>query len=153
MQFKRVNYLKLRDYVSSAWRYDKDLIKFYDKSVSVSGNESMVLDTVQKITEMYRGYEDTEIYGIDIDSGCAGFIVLVPSLNLLYSFGLNVNHRKGEYLEYMFKFICSKLKNGFSCILYDYNTRAINWLKRCGMKEVEDEKYPGSVFLKFELCQ
>ena len=154
MMFREVNYLKLQDYISAAWRYDSKLPQFYDKALSDKTYEQMVMNTVHKISDLYAINTETVFYGVDIDSVNSGFIVIVPKLNLLYSFGLNIKHRNAECLKYYFRFICSKFKDYFYCLLYNHNTRAIKWLKKCGMKQDDTiSTEPNIVYLKFNLCQ
>jgi len=52
----------------------------------------------------------------------------------LYSFGLHPDKRTKENLIRFWNAI-TQGKDGFTCYLYSNNTRAIDWLKRCGMKE------------------
>lgn len=59
-----------------------------------------------------------------------GFTVLAPGL--LYSFGINVNHRDKKTLENWFISIKEILPT-FECALHGKNSRAINHLLRQGM--------------------
>lgn len=154
MIFIKTNRLKLKDYVSAAWRYDSKLPKFYDNNLPEKDYESMVADTTKKISDFYYRATSTEFYGIEIGSNYAGFVVTEPKRKILYSFGLNLNYRSSENLSTMFRFICSKLNNDFYCLLYKHNERAVNFLKRCGMQQIDgmiDD--PEIVYLKYELCQ
>ncbi len=48
-------------------------------------------------------------------------------------------HRTKETLAEFWNKIREVLTDKFACILYRNNTRAINWLQKCGMEIVEND--------------
>jgi len=57
--------------------------------------------------------------------------------DLLVSFGINKAYRTKINLDKFFNEIISKFDKEFSSYMWNRNTRAIEWLKRNGMIEVE----------------
>ena len=153
MIIREANTLTLVDYIESTWVGDVNLHVFYDRSLKVKSLENMVSDTHEKILDLYNIQNGLVFYGIEKDSLKIGFIVLNIELNYLYSFGVRHDFRKKEVLEPIFKFIRKKLDNNFFCLINECNTRAIRWLKKCGLKEI-NELSPGKdiVYLKYEVC-
>lgn len=134
-----INRLQLRDYVSAVWESDKELELFYDSQLKKRDTKSMISDTLKKIDE-YRENTATEnmsfdckMFGFSENQKPVGFAIINPSSKLLYSFGIKKECRDDVHLSEFFDFIRTYLKNEFSCLLYKRNTRAISWLKKCGM--------------------
>lgn len=151
---RMVNTLKIEDYIRSAWEGDGELQKFYDKSLKRRTLEGMVKDTTRKILELMEMDEDISLIGIDSDRNMIGFIIVSEKLSLLYSFGINSKYRNKEMLSAIFNYVVKKLKYRFYSVMFEYNTRAINWLKKCGMV-IDPSMKPSSdtIYLKYELCQ
>lgn len=151
---REVNTLKIEDYIRSAWLGDGDLEKFYDKSLKRRTLEGMVKDTSRKILEIMEMDENLSLIGIDDDREMIGFIVFSQKLSLLYSFGINTKYRNKEMLSAIFNYVVLKLKYKFYSVMFEYNTRAIGWLKKCGMV-IDPSMKPSSdtIYLKYELCQ
>jgi hypothetical protein len=154
MQFRDVNALKIEEYIRGAWNEDEELEGYYDRSLTRRTLDGMVYDTSRKIRDMMEYDERLALLGIEMNREPIGFIILSDKLSNLYSFGVNVKYRSRFVLEHIFDYIKKRLKNNFYCVLYDYNTRAINWLINCGM-EIDPTQKPSSdlVVLKFEICQ
>jgi len=54
----------------------------------------------------------------------------------------------------IFFYIRKKLKDNFFCLMNECNTRAIRWLKKCGLKEIPSlSPSKDIVYLKYEKCQ
>lgn len=150
MTFREINYLKLEEYVESAWEGDKGLENFYDPNLKNRSLREMVFDTTNKIKDYFYYNEKLKIYGIDEHSTPCGFVVLSNSNSMLYSFGINHRMRNAENLQYLFNFIRKNLNECFYTLLYEKNERAINWLKKCGMREVKELKPDeGIVYLSY----
>lgn len=64
-----------------------------------------------------------------------GFTVTSPGL--LYSFGININHRDKKTLETWF-FNLRNILGSFECVLHGKNKRAINHLVKQGMQIKEE---------------
>ena len=152
MVAREVNSLKMIEYIKCAWSGDDNLPLFYDSSLSHKSFKGMVYDTHHKILDMYEKDTNLKLIGIDYDDQMVGFIALSERFNCLYSFGVKQDFRKEEVLKPLFFYITNKLKDGFFCMLNEYNTRAIKWLKKCGMVQKEYPANEKIVYLKYEKC-
>jgi hypothetical protein len=54
--------------------------------------------------------------------------------NILFSFGVHPEERNPENLINFWKYLSNE-HDSFDCYVYSNNTRAYNWLKKCGMRE------------------
>lgn len=149
-----VNILKIEDYIRSAWEGDDKLEKFYDKSLARRTLDGMVKDTSRKIRDMMEQDDKLSLLGIEVNRTPIGFLVFSEKLSVLYSFGVNVKYRSKEILTAIFEYVKVKLKYNFYSVMYEYNTRAINWLQNCGM-EIAPLYKPShdTIYLKYDLCQ
>jgi len=123
---------ELRKYVEIAYRGDLDLLDFYwgeNFSLEEAVNETMFL--INQVAEEI----DVDCYSVENDGEEIGYIVKFP--NNLYSFSININHRTKKNLIEYWERIKEVMEEGFICMLYPQNSRAINWLKKCGMVEVK----------------
>lgn len=153
MVVKEVNSLKLVEYISSAWEGDVNLHVFYDRSLNEKSLKNMVSDTHAKILDLNNQQSGLMFFGIEHDNIKIGFIVLNEELNFLYSFGVRHDFRKGEMLEPIFFFIRKKLKDNFFCLMNECNTRAIRWLKKCGLRAIPSLNPSNDiVYLKYDQC-
>lgn len=152
--FKEVNTLKIEEYIRCAWDSDRELEKYYDRSLKRRNINGMVYDTSNKIRDMLGYDEKLSILGVELDKEPIGFIVLSEKYSLFYSFGLSIKYRTKEILTHIFYHVRTRLKNNFYSVMNKQNTRAIDWLKKCGMKE-DPSKNPNdnTLYLKFEVCQ
>lgn len=123
---------ELRKYVEIAYRGDLDLLDFYwgeNFSLEEAVNETMFL--INQVAEEI----DIDCYSVENDGEEIGYIVKFP--NNLYSFSININHRTKKNLIEYWERIKEVMEEGFICMLYPQNERAINWLKKCGLVEVK----------------
>lgn len=150
MTFREINYLKLDEYIESAWDGDEGLESVYDPNLKRRSLRDMVFDTSRKIKDYFYYNEKLKIYGIDENSTPCGFVVLSDVNNMLYTFGINHRMRKAENLQFLFSFIRMNLNDKFYTLLYEKNERAINWLKKCGMRHIKGlEPVEGIVYLSY----
>ena len=149
-----VNILKIEDYIRSSWEGDGKLEKFYDKSLAKRTLEGMVKDTSRKIRDMMEQDEQLSLLGIEVNRTPMGFLIISEKLSVFYSFGVNAKYRSKEILTAIFEYVKVKLKYNFYSVMYEYNTRAINWLQKCGM-EVDPLYKPShdTIYLKYDICQ
>lgn len=123
---------ELKKYVEIAYNGDEDLLKKYhiaEYSLCEAVDEtlSMIYQTSLEVDMKHLGvYNDCKIIGY-----------VSYFQNNLYSFGINIEYRTKEVLSVFWEEIKSILSHSFICMLYPNNTRAIEWLKKCGMKEKE----------------
>lgn len=152
--FKEANTLKIEEYIRCAWDCDVELDRYYDRSLKRRNINGMVYDTSNKIRDML-GYDDKlSILGIELEKEPIGFIVISEKYSLFYSFGLGIKHRTKQILIDIFNYVRVRLKNDFYSVMNKQNTRAIDWLKKCGMNE-DPSKNPNdnTLYLKYKVCQ
>lgn len=127
----------LYSYIHIAFLDDQELIDKYHIS---NGNlEDCVIDTYNKIMIESNSTELNWYSVNDNSDNVIGFLVVSLSYGVLFSFGLNINHRK-EYAKEFFDKIKELLNNSFACGLWTKNTRTIKYLIRNGMQIVRKEK-------------
>jgi hypothetical protein len=115
---------------------DDEINKFCDPDYENRQIKSLVHSIYRKI-EQYDKLGDSSFDDIVIDNQIVGYTF--RHKNLLVSFGVNKKHRTAEKLPIVFDFIKSRFDGNFESYMWTRNTRAINWLKRCGMKEIESK--------------
>lgn len=129
MKVTRIDMEDLREYVYSALIDDEELVKLFDRRAHIS----TTLEAVENVIEKIEGvYYDAELFGIDIEGMPEGYFAFKD--NLLISFGMNIFYRNKTVLSKFWEAIKDKMGNDFQCVLYSHNERAINFLKRAGMK-------------------
>jgi len=119
---------EMQPFVEAAFLLDTDLLNYYDKGENVTSTQQACDNVMAKIK---HNYPDAKCIGFYDNYNPVGYYVYMPEL--LISFGLNKNFRNSLYLDEFWKSIKQSLGDKFDCLLYSYNTRAINWLKKCGM--------------------
>ena len=151
---RAVNILKIEDYIKCAWKGDSELDKFYDRSLQRRTLEGMVKDTSRKIRDMMEQDEQLSLLGIELNRTSIGFLIFSEKISVFYSFGVNTKYRSKEILTAIFEYVKVKLKYNFYSVMYEYNTRAINWLQKCGM-EIDPMFKPShdTIYLKYDICQ
>ena len=92
---------------------------------------------------------DEDVDKLVIDGETVGYVFCYE--NLLVSFGVNKKFRTSDKLKKVFEFIKNKFKGNFESYMWARNTRAINWLKKCGMQE-EQININNVIKLKY-ICQ
>lgn len=131
---------ELQDYINSAFEGDDELLSFYDRNANVKTLEDCCNNTFQKIRFSYpnASYGGLDInvlnIGTEMKEKKIGFVVYEN--NMLISFGINKSHRDSDLLKLFWSDLKYLLGANFCCSLYSYNTRAIDWLKKCGMQVV-----------------
>ncbi len=128
-----ININELREYVDAALDGDDDILFYYDKKEKVKTIAEACENVVNKISVVYEG---SELRGIKINGSKVGYFVY--SDELLISFGLNKCYRNKAILSDMWDKIKAELGDTFQCLLYSYNVRAVNYLKKSGMEVLFD---------------
>lgn len=129
MEVKKIHIDEFSEYVYNAFFDDYDLVEFYDRSVRVKSTNDAIDNVCLKIKE---SYPDAKIFGVIIDGIKVGYFVTKE--NLLISFGMNIKYRNKVVLAEFWKQIQTRLGNKFHAMLYSHNSRAIEFLKKSGMK-------------------
>lgn len=133
MTVKNINIDELKDYVYNAFIDDEELIEYFDKNANVKTTNEAIESVCEKIKSQYS---DSAFFGVEINGIKEGYFVFRE--NLLISFGMNKKYRNKEVLSEFWEEIKKHLGNSFQAALYSYNTRAISFLEKCGMKILYD---------------
>ena len=132
IKIEKISNFELRGLVEIAYRGDSDLLdKFWgdDFSLEEAINETMwMIGEVAKVAAM-------EYFVVLKDDEEIGYVCKIP--NNLHSFGVNINYRTKENLSEFWERVKEVMGDSFICMLFPQNVRAINWLKKMGMVEVE----------------
>lgn len=133
MEVKNIDINEFNDYVYNAFFDDKEFIEYYDRSVNAKNTEEAIENVCEKIK---ISYPDADIFGVEINGAKEGYFVCRE--NLLISFGMSIKYRNKETLSGFWNEIKKKMGSNFHCMLYSHNSRAIEFLKKCGMKIMYD---------------
>ena len=125
-----INYSK----IMYAFEGDKDISKYCDKNDKELEVEKLVLSIFKKLLE-YEETEECDFYDLSVENEVVGYGFNYK--NILISFGVNKKFRNKEKLEKVFEIIKGKFNNDFETYMWERNERAVNWLRKCGMTEVE----------------
>jgi hypothetical protein len=131
-----------------AFHDDDEINNFCDPDFENKPVKKLVHNIYKKIEE-YDKLGDSSFDDLIVDNEIVGYVFCQK--NLLVSFGINKKHRTAEKLQIVFNQIKNKFKGNFESYMWLRNTRAINWLKRCGMTEI-DSKINNVIKLQY-LCQ
>ncbi len=126
---------ELPDLIRIAYEGDKDLLdKYHVDKFDIHG---AVASTLFMIAETENGVDMTH-YKVALGDISIGYISVFE--NFLYSFGINKEYRKKEILIEWFEKVKEVLGYKFITMIYPNNSRAINFLKKQGMKIVNGIK-------------
>ncbi len=137
------------DLILYAFDEDNEISKYCDPEDEHKSIKKLVDSIYEKLLD-YNQFGDCSFNELKIGNEVIGFYFCYK--NILVSFGINKNHRKKENLIEVFNIIKDKFDGEFESYMWDRNERAINWLKKCGMKE-EEFKVDKVKKLKYTLCQ
>lgn len=130
---------ELKECITKAFSSDKKLIeKYHIRGESLN---DCINDTYNKILDESQN-TTLDWFGVfDDEEEVIGYVVISRPYDVLYSFGLNINYRE-NYSDMFFDDIVQLFDGNFRCGLWNKNTRAIEYLKRCGMDiiSVDSEK-------------
>lgn len=129
MTVRPINKDDLWEYVEAAFDSDTEILNCYDKSQPVKTIDDVCRSIVYKIR---NSFGESKMRGVLMNGKKVGYYVY--SEDLLISFGLNREYRNRIVLPELWEIIKSELGDIFQCLLYSYNVRAIDWLKKCGME-------------------
>jgi len=126
---------ELPEYVSAAYENDNELFEKYH--VAKYGFKEAVEETVRMI-EVTANLPDVEMryFGVKEEDVKIGYLCVFQ--HNLYSFGIAIDKRNKEVLFAFWQAILEVIGESFITMLYPNNTRAIGWVKGCGMQEVEN---------------
>jgi hypothetical protein len=125
-----INYSK----IMFAFEGDKDISKYCDKNDKELDLEKLVLSIFKKLLE-YEEAGECDFYDLSVENEVVGYGFNYK--NILISFGVNKKFRNKEKLEKVFEIIKGKFNSDFETYMWERNERAVNWLKKSGMTEME----------------
>jgi hypothetical protein len=128
MTAKRVNIEDLKAYIEAAFWGDAEIVNYFDPYHNLKKWEDASWIVHNKIL---FDYAECNLIGLEVNGSKVGYFVY--SDNLLISFGINIEYRKKEELGKMWGIIKDNIGGHFQCVLFSKNTRAINFLNKCGM--------------------
>ena len=131
LTLKKILLEDLRQYVEIAYKGDDDLLLHY---WGTDLNLQEAVDLTMSLIEQVDKEVPVDYYAVESEEQEIGYIVKFP--NNLYSFSININYRTKENLICFWELIKEVMEDGFICMLFPQNERAIKWLKKCGMVEV-----------------
>lgn len=134
VELKKISKFDLPKAVRIAYEGDAELFEKYH--VGKFDLDGAVASTLNMIFQMVE-WEDLEMdyYSVMFNGEAIGYICTYP--NNLYSFGINKKYRKKEVLLDWWEAVKSIFNGKFITMLYPNNTRAIRFLKKMGMVEVD----------------
>ena len=127
--YGRIIFDELADFVKESFEGDAELVNYFDKSAHASCVSECCDIILEKIENQYP---NAFIIGVYANQERAAY--LVYEKKMLISFGVAVKFRHAKFLRILWDDVIKKrLGSHFACMLYSYNTRAIEWLRKCGM--------------------
>lgn len=127
----------LKEYIEVAYEGDDELMEKYHIKENITFKEAV--DITWMIISETNSQVPMKHFGVLCDGEKVGYISVFE--NNLYSFGVNVKHRNGEVLKEFWDKITQQISSGFITMLYKNNTRAIKFLKRNGMVEIDPDEW------------
>lgn len=122
---------------------DEDLLREYHVKPNMVLGEA-VQSTLSMIDDTSRTL-DFDYLKVTLDGEPIGYFCVFPKC--LYSFGIAKKYRTKEILTEFWEKIRKELPDDMVCILYKNNTRAINWLLKCGCTAQENDFGDNSITL------
>jgi len=111
--------------------------ELFDKYHIVKGTyHQCVNDTFIKIQEATIKYA-LDWFKIVVNGAIVGYTCLSRAYNILYSFAINKEYRKREVLSSWVATIIPMLQENFTCTLWNKNKRAIDFLKKFKMYQID----------------
>lgn len=134
---------EISQYVENAFNADINLLNIFHTSPGTL--QHCVENTMGLIKESADYYkDDMKFYAVVVDGVPVGYTITVKNAELpneLYSFGININHRRKDILMAWLKAIEEKISKPYYIILWSKNTRAINFFERNGFAVERTNKY------------
>jgi len=134
---------EIREAIRVAFEGDDEIFNYCDPNFKGTIIEGLVANIENKINEFIDFFNDTSFVRLMDDGKIIGYFFIIKKPNILVSMGVNKKYRNAWVLSNVFNYIREVFeRDSFETLMWKRNTRAINWLKKCGMKECEfDDKY------------
>lgn len=128
--------LILKEFIAEYFQGDDDIFEYFDPFFKVNTIDEISENIAKKILE-YAGAVKCKLCSDHV--GYMFYITPALEENMLVSFCIKKEYRTKQELKKFWGKIQIELGEGFKCVLYTKNTRAIKWLKKCGMKEMQKD--------------
>lgn len=142
-------------YINKAFEGDDILCSRYH--INPGSFHDCAADTYNRIIETANAFPESQIYGIKTqlvgETHKIGFIVLIPSANVLYSFGINKTFRNDAIKSEFINFVNRSLENRTIIYLHQRNERAIRYFERNKFKIQGTLIEKEGLIIKLERCQ
>ena len=134
---EKISNFELRNLVEIAYSGDTELLdKYWGDGFSFYEAVEENLRCINLVgKEVEEAGKRMDYYSVILDDEEIGYVCCFQ--NNLYSFSININYRTKTNLSELWERIKEIMGGSFICALFPQNTRAINWLKKCGMVEVD----------------
>lgn len=130
----KISKFELPEAIKIAYEGDTELFeKYHVEKFDINGAVASTLQMVHTTVE-WEGLE-MDYYKAMLGENEIGYVCCYP--NNLYSFGVKKEYRKKDILLEWWSAVKSIFNGKFITMLYPNNTRAISFLKKQGMVEVE----------------
>lgn len=133
ISLKKITIFELPKLVKISYEGDEDLLNKYH--VDKFSLEDAVESTMGMIEET-NGAVKMQFFKVLLFNLEIGYLAIFE--NFLYSFGINIKFRAKNILMQYWDLIKKELGDSFITMLYPNNERAINWVKKQGMIEVDE---------------
>lgn len=141
-------------YINKAFEGDDILCSRYH--INPGSFHDCAADTYNRIIETANVFPEAQIYGMKTEFEGAthkiGFIVLIPSANVLYSFGINKSFRNDVIKSEFINFVNRSLENRTIVYLHQRNERAIRYFERNKFKVQRTLIEKEGLIIKLERC-
>jgi predicted thioredoxin/glutaredoxin len=142
VSLKKTSINELPELIAISYQGDQDLFDKYH--IIKQDFESCVDHTMKLILEMADQYE-LKYYKVLLDKKAIGYVVTADIL--LFSFCIGIKWREKKVLKEWWSKIKHIMGADFVASLYMNNTRGINWLLKCGMSIIKEDKENNCVIL------
>lgn len=128
VKIDKISKPKLLELIEKSYQGDNDLFNKYH--VIKGDAQTLAVETMGMIEQASKQF-DMSYYKVLLNKEPIGYFV--TSKQHLYSFAINKKFREKEILINWWKYVKMVLGKAFTTVLYDNNTRAIEFLKKNGM--------------------
>ena len=137
IKMNKISIMQLHDLVFLSYEGDSELMdKYHVQKFDLLGAVKSTMDMIHEMAVKYK----LECYKVIYNKIPIGYVVSYEGV--LYSFGINIKFRKKTILMAWWEELKRTIGWQFVCRLYRNNTRAIEFLKKQQMIEVEvNEKH------------
>lgn len=120
---------ELKEYVQLAYIGDEELLsKYHIDNFTLLEAVNSTMDMVDVSAKTLR----LTFFKVIFNDSSIGYVVV--SGNHLYSFAIAIEYRTKQILKEWWQRVTEILGQQFTCLLFSNNTRAIDYMKKRGMK-------------------